>query len=483
MMVYPSGIMENRRGAGLFLRFTIVKYTNIELMENAPVLTSLIRFAVPTVLGNIVQVIYNITDTYFIGLLDDYRQIAAVSLAMPIMMATNALAHIFAAGAPSYISRLLGKKEYNEVKKTSAFAFYTTVILGVVVVAAMILFLKPIVRLIGANDETFDFTYDYTFIVLAFSIIGMSSGTLQGLLRSEGAAKLASMGLIIGAVVNMLLDPLFILVFSMGVKGAAIATVLGNTISFVFFIILLCRKNNNVSIAPRYYRPNRRMVTEVLSIGIPSSLSMVIMSFSMIIYNTLASGYGTYVVAASSITIKAHMTAIMVIMGISMGMQPFVGFNYGARNFRRLFSGVRSSIALGTGICLLFTALFALGARWFIRQFSSDGEVISIGTRMMHLSIIGLPFMSLQMTFMTYLQATGQALKAMIVNLSRQCLILIPVIVLMNFFFKLDGFLLAQPVADLATTILAVSLVLPEMVKLYRQQGTAIRSLTETVDR
>jgi putative MATE family efflux protein len=458
-------------------------YTNIELMENAPVLTSLIHFAIPTVLGNIVQLIYNITDTYFIGLLDDYRQIAAVSLAMPIMMTTNALSHIFAAGAPSYISRLLGRNEYDEVKKTSAFAFYTTAFLGVIVVAAMILFLNPIVRLIGANDETFAFTYDYTFIILVFSVIGMSGGTLQGLLRSEGAAKLASMGMIIGAVVNILLDPLFILVFNMGVKGAAIATVLGNITSFAFFIIILRRENNHMSIAPWNYRPNRRMVTEVLSIGIPSSLSMVIMSFSMIIYNTFASGYGTYVVATSSITIKAQMTAIMIVMGISMGMQPFIGFNYSARNFRRLFSGLRSSIALGTGVCLLFTAFFALGARWFIRHFSSDGEVIATGTRMMRLAIIGLPFMSLQMTFMTYLQATGQALKSMIVNLSRQCLILIPVIVLMNFFFKLDGFLLAQPVADLATTALAVSLVLPEMMKLYRQQGTVINGLAEMVDR
>jgi putative MATE family efflux protein len=446
-----------------------VKYTNIELLEKAPVFTSLIRFAVPTVLGNIVQLIYNITDTYFIGLLDDYRQIAAVSLAMPIMMATNALSHIFAIGAPSYISRLLGRNEYDEVKKTSAFAFYTTVVLGVIVVTAMILFLKPIVRLIGANDEIFDFTYDYTFIILAFSVIGMSGGTLQGLLRSEGAAKLASMGMIIGAAANMLLDPLFILVFDMGVRGAATATVLGNAITFVFFIMLLRRKNNHVSIAPRYYRPNLRMVKEVLSIGIPSSLSMVIMSFSMIIYNTFASGYGTYVIAASGITIKAQMAAIMIVMGISMGMQPFIGFNYGSQNFKRLFSGVRSSIALGTSICLLFTAFLALDARWFMRQFSSDAQIISIGTRMIYLSIIGLPFMSLQMTFMTYLQATGQALRAMIVNLSRQCLILIPVIVLMNFFFKLNGFLLAQPIADLATTTLAVILVLPGMVKLYQK--------------
>jgi putative MATE family efflux protein len=437
-------------------------------MDRAPVITAITQLAVPTVLGIIVQLVYNITDTYFIGLLDDYNQIAAVSLAMPVMFVTNALSHIFSAGAPSYISRLLGRKEYEEVKKTSAFAFYTTVVMGIVIAAAMLIFLKPILRLVGAGEATIGYTYDYTFIILLFCVIGMSGGTLQGLLRSEGSTKTASIGMIIGAAGNMVLDPIFILVFKMGVKGAAIATVLGNFSSFVFFVFILCRKNNQVSIAPQYYRPSRRMIKEVLAIGIPSSLSMVLMSFALIIYNTLGAGYGAFVVAASGIASKASMTVIMLIMGISMGMQPFFGYNYSAKNYRRLFSGITASVILGTGICLLFAMLFAFAARWFMRQFSSDVTVISVGIRMMHLSIIGLPFMALQTTFMTYLQATGQAAKAMIVNLSRQCFILIPVISLMNFLFKLDGFLLAQPIADLATTVLAVSIVSPGMIKLYR---------------
>lgn len=448
-----------------------MKYTNIELMESALVLTAVARLAVPTVLGVIVQVVYNITDTYFIGLLDDYNQIAAVSLAMPVMFVTNALSHIFSAGAPSYISRLLGRKEYDEVKRTSAFAFYTTVAMVAAVAAAMLVFLKPILRFIGTNDATFGYTCDYTFIILLFCVIGMGGGTLQGLLRSEGSAKSASLGMVIGATANMVLDPLFILVFNMGVKGAAIATVLGNLISFIFFALILRRKNNQVSIAPKHYRPNRRMVKEVLSIGIPSSLSMVIMSFALVIYNNLAAGYGDFVIAASGITTKAQMTAIMIIMGISMGMQPFIGYNYGAKNYRRLFSGIRVSVTVGTGICMLFALLFALAARWFMRQFTSDSQVIGTGVRMMRLAIIGLPFMAVQMTFMTYLQATGQTVKAMVVNLSRQCLILIPVISIMNFLFKLDGFLLAQPVSDIATTILAVSLMLPGMLGLSRRQN------------
>jgi putative MATE family efflux protein len=446
-----------------------MKYSNIELIEKAPVLTSLVHLAVPTVLGVLVQLVYNLTDTYFIGLLDDYRQIAAVSLTMPVMLVSGALSHIFSAGAPSYISRLLGMKNYDEVKKTSSFAFYTTALMGIVIAALTIVFLNPVVRFIGANDDTFSFTRDYLSIVTIFSVIGMGGGTLQGLLRSEGAAKLASIGMVIGVISNMILDPVFILALGMGIRGAAAATVIGNALSFLFFIIMLRRRDNLVSIAPKYYRPSRVMVKEVLSIGVPSSLSMVILSFSTVLYNTLAAGYGTYVVAGAGIMVKAQMAAIMIIMGISMGMQPFIGFNYGAGNFKRMFSGVRSSIAAGTAVCLVFVALFAVGARWFVRQFSSDGQVIGIGTRMLRLAIIGLPFMSLQMTFMTYLQATGQALKAMIVNLSRQCLILIPVMLLMNYFFKLDGFLLAQPFADIATTVLAVALVLSGMLKLRGQ--------------
>jgi Na+-driven multidrug efflux pump len=150
-----------------------VKYTNIELMDKAPVLTAVARLAVPTVLGVIVQLVYNITDTYFIGLLDDYNQIAAVSLAMPVMFVANALSHIFAAGAPSYISRLLGKKEYEEVRRTSAFAFYTTVAMGAAIAVLMLVFLKPVLSLAGARDATFGYTYDYTFIILLFCVIGM----------------------------------------------------------------------------------------------------------------------------------------------------------------------------------------------------------------------------------------------------------------------------------------------------------------------
>jgi putative MATE family efflux protein len=229
---------------------------------------------------------------------------------MPVMLVTGALSHIFSAGAPSYISRLLGKKEYDEVKRTSAFAFYTTVIMGAAVAAVTLVFLKPVLSLIGASDATFGYTYSYTFIILLFCVIGMSGGTLQGLLRSEGSVKLASVGMVIGAAANMVLDPLFILVFDMGVKGAATATILGNALSFTFFVVILRRKSNQVSIAPKYYRPNRRMVKEVLSIGIPSSLSMVIMSLALIIYNNLAVSYGDYVVAASGIASRAQMAVV-----------------------------------------------------------------------------------------------------------------------------------------------------------------------------
>jgi putative MATE family efflux protein len=457
-----------------------VKYTNIELMESAPVLSAVARLAAPTVLGVMVQLVYNLTDTYFIGLLDDYNQIAAVSLAMPVMFVTNALSHIFSDCAPSYISRLLGRKEYDEVKRTSAFAFYTTIAMGAAVAAAVLVFLKPILRLAGASDATFGYTYDYTFIILLFCVVSMGGGTLQGLLRSEGSTRRASTGTIIGAAANMVLDPLFILVFDMGVKGAAIATVLGNLISLVFFVVVLRRKGGQVSIAPQHYRPNRIMVKEVLSIGIPSSLSMVLMSFALVIYNNLAAGYGDFVVAASGIAAKAQMTAIMIVMGISMGMQPFIGYNYGAKNYRRLFSGIRVSVAAGTAVCLVFSLFFAAAARWFMQQFTSDMRVIGIGARMMRLAIIGLPFMAFQMTFMTYLQSTGQAAKAMIVNLSRQCLILIPVITVMNFLFKLDGFLLAQPVSDVATTALAVSLVLPGMLRLSRKTTDKMQTLGES---
>jgi putative MATE family efflux protein len=448
----------------------VTKYTNIELLEKAPVLTTVVRLALPTILGIIVQLVYNLTDTYFIGLLDDYNQIAAISLAMPIMMVTNALSHIFSAGAPSFISRLLGRKMLDEVRKVSSFAIYTTLVMGILVVGLMLVFLKPILFLIGASEATYGYTYDYVFIILLFSTISMTAGTLQGILRSEGSTNLASIGMIIGAVGNMILDPLFILVFNMGVKGAAIATILGNVSSFVFFIFCLRQKDRHVSMSPKYYHPNIIMIKEILSIGIPSSLSMILMSFSMIFFNKLAAGYGDFVVAASGVASKVVMVAVMIIMGISMGMQPFFGYNYGAKYEQRLFSGIKVSIFLGTGICVAFTVFLGFAANWCIRLFSSDPQVIATGSKMLFFTMFGLPLMGIQMTFMTYLQATGQAVKAMVVNLSRQCLILVPAVTIMNYLFKLNGFLLAQTISDIATTTLAIILVLPEILKLAKKQ-------------
>lgn len=442
-----------------------MKYTNGELMEKAPVTTAMFRLAIPTVLGMIVQLIYNITDTYFVGLQNDYNQLAAVSLAMPLMLTSGALSHIFSMGAPSYISRLLGQRQYDEVKKTSSFAFYTTIIMGLVITGIVLLNLDQITWAIGASNETYTYTFQYVFVIVCFSILGMMSGTLQGLLRSEGSTKLASIGMIVGAIANMILDPLFIFVFGMGVKGAAIATVIGNGLSLLFFLLIMKRRKSYISIALKHYRPDLKMIREIMSIGLPSSLSQIIMSITMVFTNNMAAAYGDYVVAASNIAGKAYMIVIMIIMGITMGLQPFFGFNFGARNFRRLIRGIWACLIFGSGLCLAAAVFFFMTPGWFMGIFSNDPQVQAIGIIMMKRCIISLPLIAIQMTFLTYLQATGQAVRSMIINLSRQCLIYLPVVFLMNRFMQLKGLLMSQPIADVATTLLAVTFVVPEIKK------------------
>lgn len=447
-----------------------MKYTNVELMEKAPVTTAMFRLAIPTVLGMVVQLIYNITDTYFVGLLNDYNQLAAVSLAMPLMIVSGALSHIFSMGAPSYISRLLGQKNYETVKKTSAFAFYSTLAMGIMITVIALFNMERIVWAMGASTETFAYTFQYASVITGFSLFGMMGGTMQGLLRSEGSTKMAGAGMMIGAAANMILDPLFIFVFKMGVQGAAIATIIGNGLTMVFYLTVVLRRNSFISIVPKYYRPNRRMIKEIFSIGLPSSLNQVIMSVIMVLTNNMAASYGDYVVAASSISGKAYTIVIMVLMGVTMGLQPFFGFNYGAQNYRRLFSGMRTCLLAGSILCVSAAVFFFLTPGWFMELFSDDTQVQSIGIRMMKRCIISLPMIAVQMTFLTYLQATGQAVRSMIIHLSRQCLIFLPVVYLLNRFMQLDGFLMAQPIADVGTTVLAVSFVAPGIRKLLRER-------------
>lgn len=445
------------------------KIANIELMENTPMPKAILRLAIPTVFSTVISIVYNLTDTYFIGLLDDPVQLGAISLAFPVFTFLQAIGNMFGLGAPSYISRCLGARKYEEVRKTSAVSVYVTAILTVVLTLLVSFFMEPILRLIGTSDDTVGPTRDYLRLIVGFSIVLILQIILPALLRAEGKAKEAMIGMVIGTVLNIVLDPVLILLLDMGVAGAAWATIIGNFCAVVFYIIVYLRGNTTLSIRPADFKPSMRIFKEVLKIGLPSTIAQTISSVAVILFNNVAAGYGDQVITAYGVAVKMITMEFMIVFGYVQGYVPLAGYNYGSGDIRRLLSGLKFTMLTGTIICLLFLIPFTVLAPAYIGAFTTNREIIDIGTQFLHAQAWAVPIIAIQTSLMSTFQATGQAVRAMVINLGRQCLFYLPFLYVSNRLWGMSGILYAQMASDLATTALAILFGVPFLKKLLRQ--------------
>lgn len=434
------------------------KTENLRLMAEAPAGTAILRLAVPTVFSTIISIIYNLTDTYFIGLLDDPVQLGAISLAFPVFMILQAIGNMFGHGAPSYISRCLGSENYEEARNTSAVSFYSSAALTLILSLMAIAFMDPILSLLGTSSDTVGPTGAYLRIVLHFAVILTLQTLLPALLQAEGKAKEAMVGMVIGTVTNIILDPVMILRLNMGVAGAAWATIIGNFFAVVYYVVIFLRGNVLSSIRPSDFKPSLRIFHEVLKIGITSTVSQVICSFTLILFNNVAAGYGDDVISAYGVASKMITMEFMVVFGYVQGYIPFAGYNYGAKNIKRMTDGLKFTVLTGTVICLLFLLPFTIFAPVYMGAFTTKQEIIEIGTRFLHAQAWAVPVMALQSSLMATFRSTGQALRALIVSLGRQCLFYLPFLYLFNHLWGLSGLLYVQMASDLATTTVAVLL-------------------------
>jgi multidrug efflux pump len=437
------------------------KYTGIELMETAPVGTAIIRLAMPMIAAMLAQAIYNMTDMFFIGQTGDPNMVAAVSLVFPLFMLSQALGNVFAVGGSSYISRMLGAKENDEARFTSSVSFFTSIGFGFLLTIALFVFKTPILNMIGVSSDTFACTNDYFSVILVFMPVAVSGTVLGGQMRSEGATDKAMKAMLLGIGINIILDPIFILWLQMGTAGAAWATVAGQAVSFVYGIFYFLSKNTRLSIKPVDYKPNKKMMFQIFSIGIPAGLSNLIMSISNILSNRIAASYGDFVVAGIGVQMRIVSLYFMMVFALVMGYQPFAGFNYGAKNFERLRKGFKFTIICATSLCVAGSIILRLFGDVFIKFFIDDVKTIEAGTIMMHTFIWGLPFIGSQITLMVSFQSFGKSIQAMVITMGRQLLFFMPLLYLLNYFFGFRGFLWAQPGADILTTGIAVILSRP----------------------
>jgi putative MATE family efflux protein len=427
-------------------------------MESAPVHTSIIKLALPMMLGMIAQLVYNITDTFFIGQTGDPNMVAGISLTMPLFILSQGLGNIFGVGASSYISRLLGARKGERAKQTNAVSFYTTICVGLVFTALIFIFRGPILRISGASDVTFVYADDYFSIIGAFTVFSLISISLSGQIRAEGATNVAMYGMLIGIMLNVILDPIFILVFGWGAAGAAWATIIGGAASALFLMLYTASKRSALSISFRDFKPDARIYAEILKIGIPSAVSNVVMSFSAVFANRIAASYGDFVVAGKGVALRVESISFMLIMALAMGYQPFAGFNYGAGNYPRLRSGFKVTLLFSTALALFFTLVFAFFGKTLIGFFISDGATVDAGWRFMYAFAMGLPVMGLQMTLMVTFQALGKPVLSTIVSLGRQCIFYLPLLFILNYVWHFEGFMYSQPLADILTALVAVLL-------------------------
>jgi len=439
---------------------------NKDFFENASISKSIAKMAIPSIISMLVIVIYNMVDTFFVGQTGDANQVAAVSLAMPVFLTFMAIGNMFGIGGSAFISRLLGEKQAIKAKHVSSFCFYSSIIIGFVMMLLFSTTMPSILKLIGASENTAKFASDYLLIVGLGAPVVILSTAFSNIVRSEGASKEAMLGMLFGTIINIILDPIFILVLELGVKGAAIATVIGNAFTLIYFLNYLIRKSEILSISPKYFSFEKSIVIGVFSIGIPASLNNILMSFSNIVLNNFLASYGDIPVAAMGIAMKANMPVILLQIGLAMGVQPLIAYSYGAKNFDRMKSIIKQSTLYTIVLGSLITLIYWVNIDRIISAFIDNPDVLTYGTPMLKAIMLSGPIVGILFIVTSVLQAMGKPLPSLVLSVSRQGLIFIPALFIMNRTVGLQGIIYAQPIADYFSIAIAV-IIYSRVIKKY----------------
>lgn len=413
----------------------------------------------PSMISMVMVLVYNLADTFFIGQTGNAYMVAATSLVTPAFTMFTALGVIFGTGGTSLISRKLGEGKSDYAKKISSFCFWTAVGVGSVVMIVVLLFNGKIVGILGATDATREFVREYLSIVGLSVPFLMISNAFSQILRAEGKAKKAMMGMILGNLTNIILDPIMILGFNWGIKGAAIATVIGNVAGAIFYIMHYLTGKSILSISIKEYQVGENVAREVLSIGIPAALNNVFMAFANIIANNFMVNFGDMAVAGFGVATKVGMILGMLLMGIGTGVQPLLGFAYGEGE-KEKFDGIfRFSMLISVVTSILITLLIYVGTDELVRAFVTEPDAFQYGVNFVRIFTISGPALGILYILSNALQGMGAALPSLLVNVSRQGLLYIPLLFLFSTLFKSAEIITAaQPVADILTTILAIVL-------------------------
>lgn len=430
------------------------------VFEEKNISKAIMKVGLPAMLGQLTTLIYNIADTFFVSLTKKPATIAAVTLCAPILLIIMSIACIFGMGGSSVIARLLGEEKKKESGAAMNFCVYAIGSAGIITLVLGLAFLQPLARVSGADADNIAYTCDYLkWIFIGAPFIMLANGFVH-LFRSVGLIKEGTIGLVLGNAINMVLDYIFISILGWGTAGAALATSLGFACATVYYIICMIREeykgNQLVPLMPKHFLPNPTMVRNVVKIGIPGALITVLMSVSNIVLNNYISIYGSNAVASYGIAYKLDMIPILLSVGLSQGVAPLVGYSYGGNAIKKMSDIVKLTILYGIFMGAVFAAVFMLFGKSLAAIFLQDGALIEQTAYFLNILCLSAPMLGVINMTTSYFQALGKAMKSLIITLLRNAVLFIPGVILLNYLFKLNGVIAAQPVVETVLTLICV---------------------------
>ncbi len=442
----------------------------MELLGSASIPKALLAMGIPTMIGMLVNAFYNLVDAYFVGGLGE-SQMGAISVVYPLGQVVVGLGLLFGNGAASYISRLLGRGDKENADKVASTALYSSVSVGAVIIIISMVFLHPILKLLGATDSILPFAATYASIYIVSCIFNVFNVTMNNIVTSEGAAKTTMCALLTGAVLNIALDPLFIYVFDLGVAGAAIATAISQVVSTCVYLTYIFRKKSVFHFRVKDCTYTKETMSEIFKIGIPTLVFQILTSVSISLINNAAGDYGDSAIAGMGVVTRLISMGSLSVFGFIKGFQPIAGYSYGAKKFDRLREAIKTSILWSTVFCVIFGVILALFPTAIVSQFTKgDAEMIRIGAASLKANGISIMLFGFYTVYSSLFLALGKGREGFILGACRQGICFIPVILLLPIVWGLNGIMYAQPIADMLSAAITVFMAIPLHKKLNEMQ-------------
>lgn len=428
----------------------------MELLGNAPIPKALMALGVPIMIGMLINALYNLVDAYFVGGLGE-SPMGAISIVFPLGQVVVGLGLMFGNGAASYLSRLLGRGDRDTANKVASTALYSSVIIGAVIIIFAAIFLKPILFLLGATNTIMPYAVAYARIYVISCIFNVFNVTMNNIVSSEGAAKTTMCALLLGAVLNIGLDPVFIYVLDMGVVGAAIATAISQLVSTLVYAAYVFRKKSAFSFSIRNFNPSKQILIEILKIGVPTLTFQLLTSLSIALINRAANGYGDAVIAGMGAVTRITSMGTLVVFGFLKGFQPVAGFSYGAKNFARLREAIKTSILWSTCFCVVVGLLMIIFPEQIISQFANgNAKMLSAGQKSLMANGLSFFLFGFYTVYSSLFLALGKGTAGFVLGACRQGICFVPVILFLPIVWGMNGILYAQPIADVLSAIITI---------------------------